>query len=359
MEVPGFNETKIKRLGSTQYKKKRIVFDREEALSKAPPYIAPILEDLFDQIDRTELIINFYDLSKGRRTTEPRAELLKKFTEEQLAELQAAANKLNMRTYLQLRHRLVELRTEQYTYSDSIKTTLLPHVDTDYQETDEFRFDEDIFILPMGLNDGSPLSQKIFADSPDPFSFTESELKQISDFIWTEPPSNKLVLDFRNPEQVLPFYKMYYELINDGLDDPELIYKSSTALIETLHYYEQTARLTDIQRAILFMKIQNHSNMVIAENINKTYGTTYNPNYISTIYRQKILPAIAKAADYHRQTMENIFYPELFKKCKDCGKYYLKTTDFYMRQTKSKDGFAIRCKMCQKIKREQKNGNKS
>lgn len=52
----------------------------------------------------------------------------------------------------------------------------------------------------MGLNDGSPLSKKIFADSPDPFSFTESELKQISDFIWTEPPSNKLVLDFRNPE---------------------------------------------------------------------------------------------------------------------------------------------------------------
>jgi len=50
--------------------------------------------------------------------------------------------------------------------------------------------------------------------------------------------------------------------------------------------------------------------------------------------------------------MENIFYPENFKKCKDCGKLYLRAPEFFMRQHKTPDGFSPRCKSCQRIKRE-------
>jgi len=102
-------------------------------------------------------------------------------------------------------------------------------------------------------------------------------------------------------------------------EDPEQLYSAAGIVLRTLQFYEAAARLSDLQRELLHMKISQNSNNQIKEYINKKYGTTYNENYISTIYRQKILPTIAQAATFHRFAIENIFYPENFKKCKDCG----------------------------------------
>ncbi len=353
MEIPGFQEAKLQQIGGTHYKTKRVVFDREDALQKAPPHLKEVFENLFEQIDRTELVINFYDLKTGKRKNPPRPSLLKHFDEEQTARLQQKAMELTPRRYLQLRHYLVELRTEQYTYYDSVQTTIMPHVDVHVElDAPVFRFDEDLQVRPLGLYNRSDFARKIFNWPPDPFSFDEKELRKISDQIWSE--QKKEQLDFENPEHILALYKSYTDLCEDAEEDPDEIYGSAASVIRTLKFYESNAKLSDLQRELLYMKIDQKSNNEIKEIINEKYGTTYNDNYISTIYRQKILPSIAQAAAYHRQIMENIFYPENFKKCKDCGRLLLRSPDFFMRQRKASDGYAPRCKSCQKLKRQEK-----
>ena len=353
MELPGFQETKLQRIGDTHYKTSRIVFDREAALAKAPQHLIPTLEDLFHRIDETELLINFYELENGKRTNDPRSSLLARFTENEIMSLRARASKITPRRYLQLRHYLVELRTEQYTYYDSIDNAIMPHVEVHIElDPGILRIDEDIAVRPFGLMNGTELARKIFMWPPDPFQFTEEELKKVSDMIWADPP--KTYIDFENPEHILALYKNYNELRGDMEEDPDQLYGSAASIIETLEFYEKMAKLTDSQRDLLQMKIQQKSNGQIQDFLNEKYGTTYNDNYISTIYRQKVLPSIAQAATYHKQIMENIFYPENFKKCKDCGRLLLKSPDFFMRQKKSSDGFAPRCKSCQKTKREER-----
>ena len=91
--------------------------------------------------------------------------------------------------------------------------------------------------------------------------------------------------------------------------------------------------------------------MRIADIINEKYGTSYNDNYISTIFHQKILPQIAQAATDHYEIVKNLFFPENFKVCKDCGRPLLRDPEIFTRQKKANDGFAPRCKACEKKRR--------
>ena len=52
--------------------------------------------------------------------------------------------------------------------------------------------------------------------------------------------------------------------------------------------------------------------------------------------------------------MENLWFEEEWKKRIDCGKWYLRTADNFVRRAKSKDGFSPRCKACEKILREKR-----
>jgi hypothetical protein len=101
------------------------------------------------------------------------------------------AAELTQRQYLKMRHHLVELRTEQYTYRDSVCNTILPHTDIYPIEPEEpFRFDADMGILPFGLHDGSQWAEKVFQIAPEPLSFTEEDLKKVSNQIWKKPEYN-------------------------------------------------------------------------------------------------------------------------------------------------------------------------
>jgi hypothetical protein len=85
------------------------------------------------------------------------------------------------------------------------------------------------------------------------------------------------------------------------------------ALLNTLRFYQEQADLTEVQREILDMKLNKKKNADIAWDINKKYGKTYTPNYISTIFRQRIIPRINDAATMHKEIIANIFFPENFK----------------------------------------------
>ena len=353
--MPGFQETKLRDLNDTVYKAKKVAFDRQEALQKATPEMRGVLENLFRNIDEIELVINYYELKIKKRTKPPRDSLLSRFTEEEQNELFWRADALSSRKYLQLRHLLVELRTEQYSYKDMITTSIMPVMEQNFDDdyvTRIFRIDEDIVVRPFGLkNDNIALQKKIFSWPLDPFSFTKEDLEQITKLVW-QPKTGKFILDFEDPKHILAVYENLESLQEAGEEDQEQLYTAAHGLAETLKFYEDMTNLSSLQKEILNMKLSGDTNAKIRDYINNKYGTTYNENYISTIYRQKILNAIAKTVGFHRRAIENIFYPENFKVCVDCGKLLPRNNDFFIRQKKSIDGLAPRCKSCQKKKRE-------
>jgi hypothetical protein len=125
-----------------------------------------------------------------------------------------------------------------------------------------------------------------------------------------------------------------------------------SALLRTLHFYIDHADLNDIQKEILMMKLNKKKNVDIAWDINHKYGKTYTPNYISTIFRQRIIPRINDAAVMHKEIISNIFFPENFKCCSTCGELKLRCPENFTRKSRANDGFSSRCKVCEKKARQ-------
>ena len=109
------------------------------------------------------------------------------------------------------------------------------------------------------------------------------------------------------------------------------------------------ADLNSIQKEILELKIKKKTNIEIAAYINEKYQRSYTINYISTIFKQQIVKKISTAAALHLLVMENLFFPENFKKCSRCGAVLLKDAEFFMRKSRSRDGFSSRCKHCDRL----------
>ena len=124
------------------------------------------------------------------------------------------------------------------------------------------------------------------------------------------------------------------------------------ALMQTLLFYVEQAELTELQQEILDLKLKKVKNVDIAHTINKKWGKSYTPNYISTIFRQRIIPKINDAAKYHEKIISNLFFEEEFKTCTGCGRTYLRDADNFTRKARSKDGFTSRCKSCEKEARQ-------
>lgn len=350
MEIPGFQESAFRTLREPPPKLQRKSFDRAAALQNAPDHIKPIYEDLFRQIDTLELTINYYELQNGKRKKPPRAALLNKFTEEEQQVLYNKVELLDQYKYLKMRHLLVELRSEQYNYYDMYCDKVRPHGESISNIVNEetVLIGENIQVAPLGLKYKTPLCDKIFGDT-EPEDYTKKELHEISELLWR--PSNEICLDFQQDNHILSLYQIRENLVEEAERDPSNLYSAASLILRTLDFYEGAADLTPIQKDILEMKVQKFSNARIADYINKEYDKTYNDNYISTLYHKKIIANIAAAARAHREVMENIFYPENFKRCKDCGRLLLLNSNNFVRQKKTVDGFSPRCKKCEKIKR--------
>lgn len=339
---------------ATIYKKPRIVFDRTETRKEVPPHLLETFENLWRLIDEIDLEINFYEEKIGKRDKPPRAELLKRFNEEETEQIRQRAYKLNQYTYLKRRHELIDLRREQFTIRDSYRSTFnvtqsifTPHSNTTV-------FDCDIEILPLGLAD-TTVGDLIFDLNFDPAHFNEEQLRKISRLVWAKKKVNpETAFDFRNLEAVYQLYLYKFEIIDQAEKDKlsSRIEPNQLALIHTLDFYEQIADLTDLQLEILRMKEKKEKNADIAYYINKKYGKSYTANYISTIFRQKIIIKINEAAELHRETIENCFFPENFRKCPDCGRVLLLDPRNWVRKARSKDGFQNKCKRCEKKSRK-------
>jgi hypothetical protein len=357
-ESPTFNEGLIYALTSkAPTKKVREVFSREETLKSCPSHLLPTYKSLWNEIDKTELTINLYELLHGKREKEPRAELLNSRIEEEQAQCAERSKSINQFKYLKLRHLLVELRREQYTLRDSFSERILPHSPGSFQEETTTIIDADIPVFPLGLSNKQLISTLLFKPFSDliPDNFTEKDLTIISNFYWSKQSTKNETarcIDFTDLKTV---YELFL-LLEDLEEEPtEGVLSTTEELLNTLKFYMREADLTEVQREILDLKIKRKKNQDIASYINKKYGKSYTTNYISTIFRQKIIPTINGAAAYHEQIVGNLFFKEEFKQCSKCGKTLLRDPINFVKKSRAKDGLSNRCKECDKKDRESKN----
>lgn len=185
-----------------------------------------------------------------------------------------------------MRHRLVELRRQQYSYKECYTTLhecinlvpLRPPVPAD--------FGEEILVRPLGLKENSPASFRAFSDLV-PSQLSDSDLKEVSQYYWKiqdecRSPGTRFIFDFCNLEHISQLVLSMEELFNES----KRVDSQTSALLDTFFYYLTSADLTDIQREVVLQKIDNKKNKDIADSINERFGTKYSENYISTIFRQ-------------------------------------------------------------------------
>ena len=363
LENPALTNTQMYALNdAVVLKKNRDVFNRDEARRKAPEFLVEHFEDLWRAIDEADLEINFYELRTGKRKNPPRDELLKRFTDDEVELIRARSEKLNQYNYLKLRHKLKEMRTEQFTIRDSYKPTFNAAQSTYMPKDRTFVFDYDVEVLPLGVKEGE-VGELIFNINFDPGALNEKQQQLISNLIWSKKDvdcARSKIFDFRDLETVYQLY-LFREEFDDRIEQVKfdhIVENNLEKLIDTLTFYESIADLTDIQREILRLKEKKEKNSEIASYINKKYDKSYTANYISTIFKQKVIGRINDAAKLHQDTIENCFFEENFKKCSDCGRILLLDSRNWVKKSRSKDGFQNRCKRCEREIRKKKRGTK-
>ena len=356
LDNPVFNEATLRPIDSVPMKQKREVFSRSDAMRDCPDYLKQTFADLFRNIDELDLRINYYDLAHGKRKNPIRPELAKQFTPKEHAAAESAAASWNQYKYLKMRHRLVEMRQEQYTLRDSYRQTVVVDKEPMITYVGEPDIDAEIEVLPLGVVGRGMRPSLVFRPWDDiiPKNYTEEDLKVISDLYWMkqkyEPAPGQFFVDFRELEHVYQLFMTYFEL--EGAIDEQKLESKLSNLLDTLKFYIERAELSELQQEILDLKMRKVKNEDIASLVNKKYGKTYTPNYISTIFRQRIIPQINEAAAYHEKLVENIFFEEEFKVCSGCGRTMLKCPENFTRKSRSKDGYTSRCKKCEKVARK-------
>lgn len=363
LEQPGFSETSIVAPNAPKWRYPKIDFpSRKQILDECQdPDTRELFQNLWARIDDLDLELNYYDLAHGKRTKPPRETLLARFTPEAAERIKERALKLSQYAYLKKRHLLVELRREQYTLRDTFAPIILPSNAPDApQVLEPIHLDAEIPCAPCGLLYGPDVGEgvinwdKVFPENryPAPSDFTKKELDYLLHFYWKRAEECERAthyFDFRNEAHVVNVFNNY-ELLNENVD-PD-IFSSSKEFQNTLHFYISRANLTPAQECILQLKIEKRSNDDISSIVGARYGKTYTANYISTIFRQKIIPSICDAARIHAEIIENLPYPENFKVCKTCGQILLINTDNFVRKARAADGFSNQCKRCDKEARQ-------
>lgn len=353
LEAPTFTESMIRQPGAPLYKVPKLNFSRAEARAKAPAYLRPELESLWRTIDETELVINFYELEHGKRKNPIRESLLSAFTQEELDSLREQSTHLNSYQYLCKKHELVELRRQQYTYKDCYAPTITISTTSAYSAPDPVVWDADIDILPLGLPYNTELHKLLFRSDrfPEPNDIPTHLYSALNELIWKEH-NTRNQFDFTDPKQLAVLAD--YKLLCAASHNPDDLYSTLPELLKLFDIYVNLTDLKPFQQTLLDLKLQHKTNKEISDTIYELHGKRYTLNYISTLYHQSILGAIANTAARHREVVENLFFPENFKTCIDCGKTLLRDSENFTRKAKVKDGFDCRCKACAKIMRDKR-----
>lgn len=325
METPGFNENTI--VSNYIYRKPKPSIDR------AADAEIPGMKDLWKTIDRIGYVLDVLD---GKCEPDP---------------LQAPVNKedYSQTQRYKLKHYLIELRKQQYVLKEAyggVEHSFSPNVHKGAQlvtNTDEVDWDR-VWFYPLGLK-GMPQDGR--------FSNVSEYEKAVS--VWDRRQNREelefdgfVVVDFTNEEHIYKLVKQYQDLLIAGRDKGSLI---SEGIVNTLDFYCKAAKLSEVKQLIWDLKCAQASNDWIRQECSKKFGSTYNSNYISTIFKQSICTDIAGAARLHADQFLSRDDSSAWKVCSMCGERKLRDTRQFARKAKSSDGFSGKCKECDRIVR--------
>lgn len=177
-------------------------------------------------------------------------------------------------------------------------------------------------------------------------------MKEISSAYWRKKEEKSHINNFFDFSDLETVYQLFLAL--ETLQEEPTDFSSS--ILPILWYYVRQANLTSVQQKILELKIQKVKNQDIAAQVNKEFDKNYTTNYISTIFRKKIIPEINSAAIYHEKIVGSLFFEEDFKVCAKCGRTLLRDPINFVRRSRASDGLSNHCKRCDKEEREKKKG---
>ncbi|AXF52467.1 MAG: HTH DNA binding domain protein [Caudoviricetes sp.] len=238
----------------------------------------------------------------------PELRKLKKDIEEVKQQFESARGK---RKFL-LKQQLIELYQNQYIIKNSYKKPIT--FCNGIKNFDKISFDEEITLNEKG-----------------------------------EPESNGIISLF-NYKHVSALLANYSRLKEDSWSK---FWTDSYYLMQDLDTLVENA-LKDkfpLYYSLLIYKIDGKSNLEIKELLNAEYGIKYTPEYISSLWRNKIPKLIVKTAKeeyilwYHTNKEKS-----KWKKCSRCGQIKLLHNMFFSKNSSSKDKYYSICKECRNKK---------
>lgn len=250
--------------------------------------------------------------------------------------------KLSSLELYKIKHMLIDLRRQQFYLKDSVKPTELTfgtsaHKQLPIYEEESINWDikgSNYAIAPLGLFIGKDLK---FINP-----------REYNGIQYNYDAAAKYILDFRNPLHIYFLLEHYEDLSISNNKNPD---STVQYILDTLNFYIDFANLSETKQTILKMKIKKYSNLEINRYLKKEFNLNHSDNYISTIWKQKICGDIAAAASLHYDYYLNRENKFNWKKCSQCGQFKLKDTREFMRNSRSSDGLANRCKRCDKENR--------
>ena len=328
METPGFNENTV----VTQYVYKHpkpAKFDRE-----ANAHI-PGIEELWAAIDRVNYIIELYN---GNIEPDP---------EQKPVDL----SKYSSTDIYKLKHHLIDMRKQQYALKEAYgetEHTFNPNVRKGAQlaptQADSIDWDR-VWFYPLGLR-LMPLDGRF--DRPHDYaqSITPWDRRQL-----IEDLDGHIVIDFTNPLHIYELTKNMEGLMAASTTEAD---GTCAAIEDTLKFYAARANLSECRQLIWDLKCRQFNNAAIRKEVNEKFGTSYNENYISTLFKKNICTDIAAAAKLHYDYFLNRADVQAWKTCNCCGQIKLRDPREFMRKSKSSDGLAAKCKECEKLARQKR-----
>ena len=160
------------------------------------------------------------------------------------------------------------------------------------------------------------------------------------------------VLDFTNANHVYHTLLEYNNLYKSNWENVTSDMKSLLMLFEEI---VKRTPLTLVQKKIVELKVNHYTNEEICNILWREFGSKYNVNYISTVFKHNICEKIAVTASQMRKEHDSQHDISKWKKCSTCGKWLLRDATQFVRKKSSADGLAARCKQCDKEIREGKN----
>lgn len=328
METPGFNENTI--VSKYIYRHPKQSIDREADAD------IPGMKELWQAIDRLAYVLDVY---AGKTEVDPTQPAIPVYTQTDL---------------YKLKHHLIDMRKQQYVLKDTHKSTehtFNPNVHkastAAAPSPSEIDWDS-YWFYPLGLR---TMPQDGRFDNPFDYAATLTPWDRLQRL---DDPAlrNRNVIDFTNADHIYLLAKQYQDLSIAGEQDPDGL---GTAIIDTLDFYAARAQLVDSRQEIWDLKCAQWANSAIRDRVNEKFGTSYNENYISTLFKQNICGDIAEAARLHADYFLNRDDTMAWKICTCCGERKLRDAREFMRKSKSSDGLASRCKRCEsKVRAERK-----